>query len=140
MLECNIDDMNSEFYEHTMERLFDAGALDVFLTSIMMKKNRPAVKLSVLSKGTDIDKLSTIIFNETSTIGIRRYTVEREVLDRKIIEVATKYGPIVIKAAYREGKMVNYAPEYDDVKNAALKSGSSIKDVYNEAIRLFLDM
>lgn len=130
--------MNSEFYEYAMDRLFRAGALDVFLNSIIMKKGRPAVKLSVLSKEEDADKLSGIIFSETSTIGIRKYKVDREVLDRKVHEVNCRYGIIKVKAAYLDGRMINYAPEYEDVKKAASESGASIKDVYNEVIREFV--
>lgn len=139
MLECNIDDMNSEFYEHAMDRLFKAGALDVFLSSIVMKKSRPAVKLSVLARQEDIEKLSGIIFSETSTIGIRRYAVEREVLDRKVFNIDTRFGCVRVKCAYQKGNLVNYAPEYEDIKNAALNSGASIKEVYNEALIAFVD-
>lgn len=138
MIECNIDDMNSEFFEHTMEKLFDAGALDVFMTNIIMKKSRPAVKLSVLTREKDVDRLSGIIFNETSTIGIRKYLVEREVLDRSISEVHTKYGSIKVKTAYRSGTMVNFAPEYESVKNAAEAAGAAVKEVYNEAVKEFM--
>jgi pyridinium-3,5-bisthiocarboxylic acid mononucleotide nickel chelatase len=121
-----------------MDKLFKAGALDVFLSSIIMKKGRPAVKLSVLSKHEDVEKLSGIIFNETSTIGIRRYLAEREVLERKIVEVECRYGTIRVKDAYHDGKAVNHAPEYEDVKKAALQHGVSIKDVYNEVMREYV--
>lgn len=134
MMECNIDDMNSEFYDYTIERLFKEGALDVFMTNIIMKKSRPAVKLSVLCRDEDTDKLSGIIFENTSTIGIRRYHVEREALDRKVSEVSTRYGVVKVKSAYRDGSQVNYAPEYEDVKKAAINSGVSVKTVYNEVI------
>ncbi|KPU45901.1 hypothetical protein OXPF_03690 [Oxobacter pfennigii] len=140
MMECNIDDMNSEFYEYTMKKLFDAGALDVFLTNIIMKKGRPAVKLSVIAKEETVDKLSEIIFSETSTIGLRKYSVEREVLERKIFKVDTKYGEISIKAAYRKGVLSNFAPEYEDVKETALKSGIPVKEVYNEAVKESLNI
>lgn len=140
VLECNIDDMNSEFYEHVMDRLFNAGALDVFLSSIMMKKGRPAVKLSVLSRLSDAEKLSGIIFNETSTIGIRRYIAEREVLERKTVMVECMYGAIRVKEAYHDGSVVNHAPEYEDVKRAALQHGASIKDIYNEVMREYADL
>ena len=135
MMECNIDDMNCEFYDHTMNRLFNEGALDVFLTNIIMKKGRPAVKLSVLAKPDDIDKLSNIVFKETSTIGIRKYQVSREALERKIIEVDTKYGAVHVKASYLDGKIVNYAPEYETVRNLAVQTGESIKNIYNETIK-----
>lgn len=135
IMECNIDDMNSEFYGYTMEKLFKEGALDVFMTNIIMKKSRPAVKLSVLCKTEDVDKLSEVIFANTSTIGIRRYEVEREALDRKIVDVTTQYGSVRVKVAYRNGSIVNYAPEYDDVLKAAVNSGVPVKTVYNEALK-----
>ena len=140
MMECNIDDMNSEFYEHTMDKLFEAGALDVFLTNIIMKKSRPAVKLSVLARYEDVKRLSAIIFSETSTIGIRKYSVDREILDRSIYTVHTKYGSIKVKAAYHLGTMVNYAPEYESVKSAAEKVKAPVKEVYNEALREFMKL
>lgn len=135
MLECNIDDMNSEFFEHIMERLFKEGALDVFMTGIIMKKSRPAVKLSVLAKSNDIERLSAIIFSETSTIGIRRYQVEREILEREIVKVNCRFGTVRVKVAYLDGEAINYAPEYEDVKKAALESGTALKAVYNEVIK-----
>lgn len=138
-MECNIDDMNAEFYDNTMQKLFSEGALDVFMTSIMMKKNRPGVKLSVIAKKQDADKLSLVIFSETTTIGIRRYPVERQVLERKIHQVDTKYGVIRVKAAYMEGSIMNYAPEYEDVKNAGLESGVPLKKIYNEALNAFFN-
>ena len=135
MIECNIDDMNSEFYEHIMKKLFDLGALDVFLTNIIMKKGRPAIKLSVLTEIGSIDKISNFIFSETSTIGIRYYPVSREVLDRNIIKVHTKYGPCKVKVAYRNKTAINYAPEYEDIKVLAQNNGIPIKEIYNEVIR-----
>lgn len=135
MIECNIDDMNGEFYDHTMKRLFDEGALDVFMTNILMKKNRPAVKLSVIAKVEDVDKLSGVIFSETSTIGIRKYAVERETLNREVIEVDTRFGAVKVKAAYRQGKAVNYAPEYEDVRRIAEQTGAALKEIYAEAIK-----
>lgn len=135
VIECNIDDMDSEFYEHVMEKLFCEGALDVYLTNIMMKKNRPAVKLSVIAKNDDADRLSSIIFEETSTIGVRKYSVERETLERKVITVETGFGDVHVKVAYRDGKPVNYAPEYEDIKKIAQKTGMPIKHIYMEAIK-----
>lgn len=140
MLECNIDDMNNEFFEHTMDKLFKEGALDVFLTGIIMKKSRPAVKLSVLVKSGDISRLSNIIFSETSTIGIRRYQVERDILKREIVKIPCRFGIIGVKVSYLDGEIVNYAPEYEDVRSAAVQSGTSIKEVYNESIKEFMNV
>ncbi len=131
--------MNSEFYENVMDKLFSCGALDVYMTNIMMKKNRPAVKLSVLAGEQNVNSISEVIFKETSTIGIRKMRVEREILERKMHTIETIYGKISIKAAYRRGQMVNYAPEYRDVKEAAIKNKVPVKIVYNEAVREFLN-
>lgn len=137
MIECNIDDMNTELFDYVMKRLFDEGALDVFLTNIMMKKNRPAVKLSVIAKAHDVDRLSEVIFRETTSIGIRKYPVGRETLEREIVRVSTDLGEINIKVAYLNGKSVNYAPEYEDVKNIATQKGVAAKEVYREVLKSF---
>lgn len=139
MIECNIDDMDNELYEHVMDKLFKAGALDVFLTNIIMKKSRPAVKLSILSEPCDVDKLTDIVFSETSTIGIRKYNVERETLNRNVVPVKTTFGEVKIKVSYHDGKLVNYAPEYEDIKKAAFESGVPAKQVYFEAVKEFLN-
>jgi uncharacterized protein (TIGR00299 family) protein len=135
VIECNIDDMNSEFYDYTMKRLFDEGALDVYMTGIIMKKNRPAVKLTVLVLEKDVDALSSIIFSETTTLGIRKYKVEREILERRSVEVDTGFGCVGVKVAYREGKPINYAPEYEDAKKAAMSSGKPIKEIYSMVLK-----
>lgn len=130
--------MNNEFYENIMEHLLKEGALDVYLTNIMMKKNRPAIKLSVLSRQCDISKLSDIIFKETSTIGVRMYKVQRETLDRSFEDIETKYGSVKVKISSKNGDILNYAPEYEDVKRIANINSVSIKSVYNEAIKNFM--
>lgn len=140
VIECNIDDMNSEFYEYVMERLFEAGALDVFLTNIVMKKSRPAVKLSVIAESKYVETLTGIIFSETSTIGVRKYPVERDILCRKTVALDTAYGPVNIKVSYKDGNIMNYAPEYIDVKKAAARSGVPMKQVYFESVRAYLNL
>lgn len=139
MLECNIDDMDSEFYEYVTGKLFGAGALDVFITNILMKKGRPASELSVLANGADADRLSGIILTETTTIGIRKYPVEREALARETVSVSMYGGTVRVKVALRDGKIANYAPEYEDVRRLASSTGRPLKYIYNEAIRLFLN-
>jgi len=134
MIECNIDDMNSELYDYVMRELFHEGALDVFMTNIIMKKNRPAVKLSVISRIEDVEKLSELIFRETSTIGIRKYPVERDTLVREEVRVDTRFGPVDAKVAYRNGEVVNCAPEYESVKKIAEDTGVPAKIIYGEAL------
>lgn len=135
VLETNIDDLNPELYEHVMERLFAAGARDVFLAPIQMKKNRPGVLLWVLGEIADRDKLSTILFAETSTLGIRSHSVARVALRRESKEVVTSYGSVRVKLAYGPDGRVNVAPEYEDCKRLAREKEVPLKLVYEAAIR-----
>jgi len=135
VLETNIDDLNPELYEHVMERLFAAGARDVFLAPIQMKKNRPGVLLWVLGEIADRDKLSTILFAETSTLGIRSYPVTRVALRRESKEVVTPYGGVRVKLAYSPDGRVNVAPEYEDCKRLAREKEVPLKLVYEAAVR-----
>lgn len=133
MLETNIDDINPQIYEYVMERLFEAGALDVFLTPIQMKKNRPAVLLNCLCNENLKHKLLEIIFKETTSIGIRVYCVDRYCLDRKIQKVFTKYGRINVKVSKLNGKAINIQPEYEDCKRIAKQKKAPLKEVMKEA-------
>ena len=134
ILETNIDDLSPQIYEVVMDRLFAGGALDVYLTPIQMKKNRPATLLSVICNPSDIDKMSDILFKETSTIGIRIDTRKRICLQREIITVDTKYGPIRVKLAKKSDEIVNAQPEYDDCKAAAASNNVPFKEVRDAAI------
>lgn len=135
MLETNIDDLNPEVYEYVMAQLFDAGALDVFLSPIQMKKNRPAVLLRVLCKTNQADALSAILFSETSTLGIRKQLIERHCLPRTIQSVSTLYGPVRIKIAqWGQGKR-KIAPEYEDCKKIAALKKVPLWEVYQAAIQ-----
>lgn len=133
ILETNIDDMNPEFYQFMMERLFTAGALDVYLTPIQMKKNRPATLLQVLARPEDTSRLRQIIFEETPTLGIRQQRVERYALHRKIQEVNTPYGAIRVKIAELGGGKTKLAPEYEDCRVAAQRHGVALMDIYRAA-------
>jgi len=128
VLETNIDDMNPQRYEPVMERLFEAGALDVTLTPVQMKKNRPATLLSVLSQPENASNALEIILNETTTLGVRRYPVERVSLPRSFHTVETVYGPIRLKLV-EWGSIRRITPEYDDCKQAALQHGVPIEQV-----------
>jgi uncharacterized protein (TIGR00299 family) protein len=118
VLETNIDDMNPQVYEHVMGRLLSSGVLDVTLTSVQMKKNRPGVLLSVLCQPEDADGVLRIIFEETTTLGVRRSYVERVCLPRRIETVSTRFGPIRVKVAEWDGH-VRWMPEYEDCRSAA---------------------
>jgi uncharacterized protein (TIGR00299 family) protein len=132
VIETNIDDMNPQFYAHVMEMLFKAGAHDVFLENIIMKKGRPAVKLTVISEESDIEKLSSILFQETTTIGLRFYKAHRRTLNREIKKIKTKYGDVRIKVATLKGNIVNISPEYEDLKAIAKKTKTPIKKIAEE--------
>lgn len=139
IIETNIDDMNPQIYGHAMERLFKAGALDVYLENITMKKGRPAVKLTVISKNEDSEKLVDLLFRETTTIGIRFYKTQRKTLDREIRRVRTKYGDLRIKVSSLNGNTVNISPEYEDLKAISNKTKIPIKTIMEE-VRTLLSL
>lgn len=130
MLECNIDDMNPECYDHVLERLFAAGANDVWLTPILMKKNRPATLLSVLCVPMLVSVLTELLLTETTTLGVRRYAVSRMALFREAVRVATRYGQVGVKIAHYQGRPIRGKPEYEDCKRLALERSVPIHAVY----------
>lgn len=134
VMECNIDDMSSEVYEYVMNTLLENGALDVYLTPIIMKKGRPAVKLSILYREKDEDTMRDIVFINTTTLGIRKYSVKRDMLKRKTKKVTTPYGIVNIKEAYYKGKKVRNKPEYEDCKKLAIKNNVSIEEIKREVM------
>lgn len=136
MLETNIDDMNPEIYSYLIPLILDKGALDVYLTNIIMKKNRPAIKINVLCDEKDTDKFNDILFKETTSLGIRKYKIERTKLERKFTKVKTIYGDITIKFGFKDGKLINYSPEYEDLKKIAKEENIALKDLYKEAIKI----
>lgn len=133
MLECNIDDMNPEYYDHVLGRLLAAGALDAWLTPVQMKKNRPGILLSVLCPPPLALYLSQLLFIETTTLGIRDYPVKRTALAREIVVVTTGYGKVAVKVAYLHGRPLHSKPEYEDCKQLALEQGVPLHLVYAEA-------
>lgn len=138
VVETNIDDISPQTYEVVMDRLFAAGALDVFLTPIQMKKNRPAVLLSIICAQADISKMTDVVFEETSSIGVRISSQHRICLPRSIVKVETKYGSISLKVAMKNDRIVNAHPEYEDCKAAAAKHGVALKIVRDVAMAEFL--
>lgn len=140
MLETNIDNMNGELYSYLYEKLLEAGALDVFTTPIFMKKNRSANMLSVLTEERNEAKVRDIVFEESTTLGIRRTSVERYELERKFEKVETIYGSITIKAAVAPSGREKVHPEYEDVKKAAEENGVSFMEVFNEAVKKYMDL
>jgi uncharacterized protein (TIGR00299 family) protein len=135
VLETNIDDLNPEIYDYVMARLFKAGALDVFLSPIQMKKNRPATLLRLLCRPEAVDELMSILFAETSTLGVRQHMVTRHCLARSSHTVKTAYGPVRVKLAHWGEGQLKAAPEYEDCRRLAEAHGVPLREVYRAAER-----
>jgi uncharacterized protein (TIGR00299 family) protein len=137
IIETNIDDMSPQLYESVMERLFEAGALDAFIENIIMKKSRPAIKLTAIAKDEDAERLMDIFFKETTTIGVRFYKAERKILEREIKKIKTKYGYVRIKISRLNGDITNISPEYEDLKETATKTGIPLKKIMAEVSGIY---
>jgi uncharacterized protein (TIGR00299 family) protein len=138
VLEANLDDLNPQVFGYVVERLLEAGALDTFALPVQMKKNRPGMLLTVLSKPEDAPRLTQIIFTETSTLGVRRREEQRHTLARKWVNVVTRWGDVRLKIASMNGTITNYAPEYEDCKKIAAENHVPLKSVINEAMEAYL--
>jgi uncharacterized protein (TIGR00299 family) protein len=121
VIETNIDDMNPQIFEYVMEKLFQAGALDVYFTQVIMKKGRPGVKLTVLCNGKQEETLMRIVLAETSTIGLRFHQVKRRVLQRQFVTKDTEFGTLKVKIARLGADKVKVSPEYEDCVKIAKK-------------------
>lgn len=132
-LETNLDDLVPEHFDYLMERLFDAGALDVSLQHQQMKKNRPGFLVRVLARLQDRETLAEILFAESTAIGVRTADWERLVLDRELMQVETPYGRIGVKVVKLGDGRSEVSAEYDDCKQAARKSGETLRDVVRAA-------
>jgi uncharacterized protein (TIGR00299 family) protein len=130
VIECNIDDMNPEYYDYIIDSLFDAGAKDVYITPIIMKKSRPAVKLSVLCDLGTEKKIEEVLFKETSSLGLRKYTVEKIALDRRIEHIKTEFGEVRVKSGFYRNKLIKSKPEYEDCIRIAKEKNIPINEVY----------
>jgi len=135
VLECNIDDMNPEHYSYVLDKLFDAGASDAWLVPIIMKKSRPAITLSVLCTPEKAGLMKVIIFTNTTSIGLREYTVTKNMLTRIEKNVATQYGNVRVKQSIFQGKIVNSKPEFDDCKALAIKNNLAIDEIEREVMK-----
>ena len=136
VLETNVDDLNPELYAYVLERLFAAGAQDAWLTPIVMKKGRPAVTISVLASPSREEAIRQVLFRETGTLGIRSSAVDKQVLEREWVEVATRNGLVRVKIGRLEGNTVTVAPEFEDCVKVAREAGVPAREVYEEATRL----
>ena len=129
VIECEIDDMNPQIFGVVMDRLYAAGALEVFYVPVQMKKNRPGTLLTVVAAPGLRVKMTDVIFRETTTIGLRHYEVDRECLDRAIVTVETPIGPVRVKVASRDGRVLNATPEFEDCAALAVANNLPVKDV-----------
>jgi pyridinium-3,5-bisthiocarboxylic acid mononucleotide nickel chelatase len=137
MIETNIDDLSPQIVGHVMDRVFELGALDCYFTPVQMKKNRPGVLLSILCGKREKEAMMRLVFTETTTLGVRSYEVERRALERTIVSVETRYGPIDVKVAHLNGQVVNEMPEFEQCRRAAKDADVPLK-VVEEAVRLAL--
>ena len=129
LIECNIDDMSPELYDHVSEKLFAAGAADVFLTSVIMKKNRPGIILSVICEKGVESAIKETIFTETTTIGLRTTTFMKSTLARKSVSLNTEFGEVRFKLSYLGKRLVSAKPEADDCRAIAVQTGLPLKEV-----------
>lgn len=123
--------MSSEVYSYIYEIFIDNGVLDIYTESIYMKKNRPATKLCILCKEEDLNKFIDLIILQTSTFGVRYTKYNRVTLNRKFIEIDTKYGKIKVKLGYYNGKLIRVTPEYEDCKNIAKNKNIPLNSLIN---------
>ncbi|HAH87796.1 MAG TPA: TIGR00299 family protein, partial [Armatimonadetes bacterium] len=137
IVETNIDDMNPEFYNSAMEKLFLAGALDVFTTPICMKKNRPGALLTVICPEEKAGAVSEVVLRETTSFGVRVTSGERRCLDRRWVDAETEFGTVKVKVGSLRGEDLTVSPEYEDCKKAAEIAGVPVRRVYEEAAEAF---
>ena len=134
MLETNLDDASPQIIGHVMDRVLESGALDCFFTPVQMKKNRPGVLLSVLCDPGEKETVMKLLFTETTTLGVRSYEVTRRALQRSVVRVETPYGPIDVKVAHLDGRVVNEMPEFEQCRQAAANANVPLK-IVEEAAR-----
>jgi len=139
LIESNIDDMNPEFYDYIMDQLFSQGALDVFLTPIQMKKNRPANMLSIVIYEQNLKEILEVLFSESTTLGVRIREIKRLKLAQQNFIAETKYGKIKVKVGMFKGEIKNVAPEYEDCKKIAEQHQVPLKEVYEEVKKVAYD-
>jgi len=134
LVESNIDDMNPEMYENLMNKLFEVGAADVFMTNIIMKRSRPAIKVSIICQAGDIESIKDTLLSESTTLGMRINSFEKHTVSRQINTVDTVYGPVSVKYAFHNNKLISAKPEMTDCITIAEKKKLPLKEVYNTII------
>jgi len=131
IVETNIDNMSGEILGYVMDKLFEAGAVDAYFTPIQMKKGRPGIIISAIVSDMNLSSVELVLFNQTTTFGIRKYKVARKVLTREFKEVDTQLGKLKLKIGRFNGNIKTYSPEYEDCKKIAEEKGIPLKEVYN---------
>jgi hypothetical protein len=139
VIEANVDDMSPQLYGYFIDQALAAGALDVTCTPIQMKKDRPGILLSVLCTPEKGDALAQMLFEQTTTIGVRIYEARRKILERELVSIQTPYGTVKVKVAKRDGKVLNVAPEYEDCQRLASEKGVPLKQVIIAAQASYLE-
>ena len=135
LLEANVDDSTPEVIAYAIDKLLAAGAVDAWITPIIMKKGRPAFLLSALCMETNKIAVEDVVFAETSSIGVRWQQVRRTVADRSMVAVQTEWGTVGVKVAERDGQVINVAPEFGDCRHLAEQSGAPLKKIYQAALQ-----
>jgi len=139
IIACEIDDMNPQIFGALMDQLYAAGALEVFYAPVQMKKNRPGTLMTVVARPADRQRLTDLMFRETTSIGVRYHDMARECLDRETVPVTTPWGEVRVKIARRGAAVLNAQPEFEDVAAIAAAHDVPIKDVHAQAQRAWLD-
>jgi pyridinium-3,5-bisthiocarboxylic acid mononucleotide nickel chelatase len=137
VIEANLDDMNPQIYGYFLERALAAGALDVDTMPVQMKKNRPGTLLTVLCKPPDTNALTSLIFAETTTFGVRVTTAQRRILPREHVRVSTTFGDVRIKLSRVNGRILHVSPEFEDCRRLAVEKNVPLQQVINEALRCY---
>ncbi len=138
VIEATIDDMSPQIYGYFLEKALTAGALDVYSTPILMKKNRPAQKITCLCATADVSRLAELIFCETTTIGVRYTIAQRKTLQREFLQVRTDFGSVTMKVSLLDGRPVNFTPEFEDCRRLAAEKGAALKEVQAAAVHAYL--
>jgi uncharacterized protein (TIGR00299 family) protein len=137
VIEANLDDMNPQIYGYFLETALAAGALDVYTTPVQMKKNRPGTLLTVLCKPQDTNALTSLIFAETTTFGVRTTNAQRRILPREHVSVSTTFGDVRIKLSRVNGRILHVSPEFEDCRKLAVEKNVPLQQVINEALRRY---
>jgi uncharacterized protein (DUF111 family) len=135
MVETNIDDMPGEHFGYLLEKVLESGALDGYITPVQMKKSRPGILISIIVDDANLSKVEDVIFDQSTTFGIRKYKVSRNKLSRKLVDVQTEFGIIKVKMGMLNGCIKNISPEHEDCKKIADDRGLPLKQVYNAAMK-----